>query len=193
MQLESSPRAAAEDGRQPKPRAPGVSVEPRLELPAPKPDGETMDQVVTLASPQGNAAIRRVVEEFFDAVTSESTSQLQEVFSDNCLARFPNRVVHSALAAWARRFGAGDYAAISPGLLYRHSDLEVYRAQDLEMLAGRRTLELQPEELDVVIVVPLQTRTARGKSLFGSELQMLLREQSGRLEIIEIFEDYVAR
>jgi hypothetical protein len=115
---------------------------------------------------------------------------LQTLLAEGSVVRFAGGESQSAFVSWVRRFGSSEYTTLRGAQLYRESEIEVYSSTDLEQLADRRQVTLRPNPQETLVVIPLQTQVSLGKPVFGTELELLLRDSELGLLITAFAEDY---
>jgi hypothetical protein len=170
-------------------KPPGVAVDPAPSLPAPADSAKTLDGLVVLTAPPDPRAARTVVREFFGAVVREAPEKLDELVSaeawvDSGSQRQPVR------AFWRARFSQLDYAVLADEVLFRESELQTYRPEDLGRLAGTRPTFVDAEGTDLVVHARIRTSWTGRTRLLGDELFFLLRPLGERYVIAEIIEDF---
>ena len=170
-------------------RAPGVPETRAVVLPAPTRTAESTAELVLLRSPTSTELAREVVRSFLRAAVNESAERLDLLltprsFIDTAAGRQPAR------SFWRSRLAAFDYTELRGQLLFRESDLETFRSDDLARLpAGRRIpLELSPDE--VAVRVPIRVSWAGRTRLFGDEIVFKLEPSAGKFAIAEMTEDF---
>lgn len=188
-QVEGEPSPGGPARRTP----PAIRVDPTLELPRAKLEGDTDESVLTLRAPQPDAFLTQLVADVFAAITAESNQDLGALLTSNSIARFPGDVVTSARASWSRRFTNSDFTSLHPTRIYRPRSLFIYRGNHLANVGNRHTIEVEARSTDFVVVVPIHGQSAAGKRLFGSEIQLLVRPDNGQLRVAEFYENYRAR
>jgi hypothetical protein len=172
-------------------RAPGVAVDPQTALPAPTHSASTDSGVAVLAAPRDLQRATALVDEFFRAITGESSESLDRLLStdayvESASGRQPLRI------AWRSRFTQFDYGTLRSAPLYRPSDLETYRGSDREALGPARRLPSQMQRDDVFVRVHLDVTHAAKTRLFADELGFLLRPRGSGYQIASISEDFQA-
>jgi hypothetical protein len=183
------PASAAQSAESAERRAPGVIEVRSEELPDPVYRGNSQDQLLVLRAPPGTRLARNTVREFLRAAVNEASEHLQALlapgaFVDTGSGRQPAR------SFWQIRLAQLDYTELRGELLFRDSDLQIFRAEDLPRLpAGRRIpLELSPDE--IAVRVPIRISWAGRTRLFGDELLFRLQPAGSGFEIAEISEDF---
>jgi hypothetical protein len=193
LALGCGPRAATFDTVSSLPEAPrkppGVAVDPAPSLPTTAVSAKTLEGLVVLSAPPDPRAARTVVREFFAAVVQEAPEKLDEIVSaeawvDSGSQRQPVR------AFWRARFSQLDYAALADEVLFRESELETYRPQDLGRLTGTRPTFVDAEGTDLVVHARVRASWTGRTRLLGDELFFLLRPLGERYVIAEIVEDF---
>jgi hypothetical protein len=169
-------------------RAPGVAVDPGLELPEPAPRGSTESFVTVLSTPHDLGHATGLVAAYFRAITLESGEALDLVLSseaslESSSGRFPAR------AAWRSRFAQFDYQSLRSASLYRDGDLETYRGSDQPTLGVQRRLpEMRAD--DVFVRVRLDVTQVQKTRLFADEIGFLMRPRGEGYQILTISEDF---
>lgn len=169
-------------------RAPGVAVDPELELPEAAPRGTTESFVTVLSAPRDLRHATSLVAAYFRAITLESGEALDLVLSseaslESSSGRFPAR------AAWRSRFAQFDYQSLRSASLYRDADLETYRGSDQPKLALQRRLpEMRAD--DVFVRVRLDVTQVQKTRLFADEIGFLMRPRGDSYQIVTISEDF---
>ena len=170
-------------------RAPGVTESRNFTPPDAVRQGNSEDQLLLLRAPAATALARDTVRDFLRAAVNEAPARLEllltpDAFVDTGAGRQPAR------SFWQTRMAQLDYTELRGQLLFRDSDVETFRAEDLNRLpAGRRVpLELRADE--VLVRVPIRVSWAGRTRLFGDELLFRLQPAGARFEIAEISEDF---
>ncbi len=172
-------------------RAPGVAVDPTLEPPPPSPEATTSEGLVVLKEPADPEAAREIVRAFFRAVTSASWDELQPLLNDEAWLQAGAMVGRQrAQSFWQMRLNRLDYGALAGTPIYRDSEMETYRADDLGRMRPPRALNVAVQGEDVVVRVPIVSPRAGKTRLFGDEILFVLRPNAGRYSIIEMAEDF---
>jgi len=171
------------------PGAPGVT-EPRAEvLPDPARSADAKDQLLLLRAPASPELARQVVRSFLRAAVNEAPERMDpllapQAFIDTNGGRQPAR------SFWRTRLAQLDYTELKGQLLFRESDLETFRAEDLTRLPAGRRIPLELGEDEVAIRVPIRVSWAGRARLFGDELVFRLQPTGSHFEIAEISEDF---
>jgi hypothetical protein len=170
-------------------RAPGVIETLALPLPEPARSGDSRDQLLVLRAPAVADAARKTVRDFFRAIVAGAPERFEPLFTaqafvDTTAGR------QSAVSFWHARITQLDYAALAGQLLFRETDLQTFRAQDLARLPASRRLPLELAEDEVALRVPIRISWAGRIRLFGDELVFRLQPVGDRFEIAEISEDF---
>jgi len=179
----NSPRSDAER------RVPGVPESRAPILPEPTRRADSEGELVLLRAPTSTEQAREVVRSFLRAAVNEAPDRMElllspRAFIDTAGGRQPARTF------WRSRLAAFDYTELRGELLFRESDLETFRSEDLARLpAGRRLpLELSPDE--VAVRVPIHVSWAGRTRLFGDEIVFKLEPSGGKFAIAEMSEDF---
>ncbi|HEY4106678.1 MAG TPA: hypothetical protein VGM44_22410, partial [Polyangiaceae bacterium] len=170
-------------------RAPGV-VEP-LAVVAPKParSGDSDNEILLLRAPSAPELARQVVREFLRAAVNEAPERMDLLFTPTAFVDTTSGH-QPARSFWRSRLSALDYTELRGELLYRDSDLETYRAEDLARLPTSRRIPVELGADEVAVRVPIRVSWAGRTRLFGDELVFLLDPAGSRFEISEILEDF---
>ncbi|HEX3850990.1 MAG TPA: hypothetical protein VHW01_08490 [Polyangiaceae bacterium] len=159
------------------------------ELPEPTRRGDSREQLLLLRTPASSELARDTVRDFLRAAVNEAPERMEplltrEAFVDTGAGRQPAR------SFWLTRMAQLDYTELKGQLLFRDTDLQTFRAEDVARLpAGRRiSLELAADEL--AVRVPIRVSWAGRTRLFGDELLFRLQPAGARFEIAEIAEDF---
>ena len=170
-------------------RAPGVAEVHSTELPEPVRSGNSRDQLLLLRAPAASELARGAVRDFLRATVSEASDRLDALLA-------PQAVVETgagrqpARSFWQSRFSQLDYTELKGQLLFRESDLETFRAEDLTRLPANRRLPMDLSGDEVAVRVPIHVSWAGRARLFGDELLFRLQPAGARYEIEEITEDF---
>ncbi|HTA91153.1 MAG TPA: hypothetical protein VK745_16315 [Polyangiaceae bacterium] len=184
-QFVTSSSVAADAKRRP----PGVA-EPRAPVsPEPTRSGDAQDELILLRAPAAPELARQVVRSFLRAAVNETPERLElllapQAFIDTSGGRQPAR------SFWRTRLSQLDYTELKGQLLFRDSDLETFRAEDLARLPAGRRIPLELGVDEVAVRVPIRVSWAGRTRLFGDELVFRLQPAGSRFEIAEISEDF---
>ena len=188
------PVAAEIDGGTRRPD--GVAIDPALELPNPQNRGGSNEGLVTLRAPLGPDVALGTVAALFKRIAREDLEALGPLFT---------REVHvingsgtsaqqnsAAGAWWEPRFKKFDYTRLAGELIYRESDVELYRGDDELIQAPAAVLRTADtlEETDVVVRVPILTSRVGADRLLGDEMILWLRRDGDRYKIYRVVEDF---
>lgn len=172
-------------------KPPGLALDRVTGLPPPRKSATADATLVVLEAPPDIAGARGVVSTFFRAVTSESLDDLSVLFDPRGRLWSGNASRRESLqAAWARRLNQLDYTVLDGELVYRESELELYRADEAAALQEARRLPLSPRNNEILIRVPVIAEAKSGSRLFGDEIVFLLRPKERGYKIGEIYEDF---
>jgi hypothetical protein len=172
-------------------RAAGVAVDPATELPPASPQADSEQSLVVLRAPPDPESAREMVREFFRAISRRSYSELEAlVRQDAWLQAGAMSGRQNARQFWRTRLSRLDYGALSGSTVYRDSELETYRAQDVPKLRPPRALGVSASGDDVVVRVPIASPRNGKTRLFGDEILFVLRPERGRYGIVEMAEDF---
>ncbi|HVJ19549.1 MAG TPA: hypothetical protein VM686_29215, partial [Polyangiaceae bacterium] len=126
----TAPQSSA-SAEPPERRAPGVAVDPQAALPAATPAAATEKGLVVLSSPPDPTRARDTVRRFFNAVAREAADDIDrlvgaDAWVETGAQRQPVR------GFWRARFAQLDYGELGREVVYRDSELETFRPDDLE-------------------------------------------------------------
>ena len=184
----AAPRAAS-SSEPPARRAPGVAVDPRAALPEANLASATEHGLVVLASPPDPTRARDTVRRFFNAVAREASDEIDRLVGPDAWVetgaqRQPVR------GFWRTRFAQLDYSELGREMVYRDSELETFRPEDLERMGSNRPSFLETRQGDLVVRAKVRLSWKGRSRLFGDELVFLLRPDGDRFLITEIAEDF---
>jgi hypothetical protein len=170
-------------------RAPGVVAPGPEVLPEPARSGDAQNQLLLLRAPAASELARQVVRSFLRAAVNEAPERMEalltpQAFIDSSGGRQPAR------SFWRTRLTQLDYTELKGQLLFRESDLETFRAEDLERLPAGRRIPLELTENEVAVRVPMRVASLGRTRFFGDELVFRLQPAGARFEIAEISEDF---
>lgn len=172
-------------------RPPAVAVDPSPQLPAPAKEASTQSRLVSLREPSDSRAALDVVTRFFDAALDGSLEELETLLHRDARLRAPRRGRRESIqSAWQHRFHALDYTVLRGQLVYRETDVEIYRAADVDALHPARLIALRPGEDEVVVRVPIASPSHGSTRFFGDEVVFLLRPTDQGYKIGEVYEDF---
>ncbi len=176
-------------------RPDGVAIDPASAPPRPADRADARDGVVTLRTPLGISLALDVVAQFFKRIVAEDGDALGELLTRDALAIHTGSGGHgqppNAGMWWEQRFRRLEYEKLAGEPVYRESELEIFRAEDV--LAAPRHPAIQPETLedqDVVIRVPILTARIAADRLLGDEIVIWLRRDGARFRIYRLLEDF---
>jgi len=170
-------------------RAPGVTQTRAEELPEPARRGDSREQLLLLRTPPSSELARDTVRDFLRAAVSEAPERMEplltrEAFVDTGAGRQPAR------SFWLTRMAQLDYTELKGQLLFRDTDLQTFRAEDVARLPAGRRISLELAEDELAVRVPIRISWAGRTRLFGDELLFRLQPAGTRFEIAEIAEDF---
>jgi hypothetical protein len=171
--------------------APGVAVDPAPELPAPLGSAYSENGIVVLRAPLPTDAAREVVREFFRAAVDEAPERLDQLVLEQAWIQTGAQASRQpARSFWRVRLTRLDYRSLAGQLLYRESEVETYRADDIARLSATRALPVTVGSEDVLVRVPLTGGRSGRIKLFAEEVLFVLRPQADGFKIAEIFEEF---
>lgn len=175
----------------------GVAVDPSTAPPAAKDTASTSDGLVTLRTPVGIEAALATIRTFFEAVVTEDADVLGSTLTRDALTSNPATMAGgpsgspNAALFWAHRFRRLDYAKLAGEVIYRETELEVYRAGDDLNLSPHPAVRLDALGAgDVVIRVPIATPRVGTDRLMGDEILVWLRRTGNEYKIYRLLEEF---
>jgi hypothetical protein len=170
-------------------RAPGVTEARTEPLPDPAWRGNSRDQLLLLRAPASSELARDTVRDFLRAAVNEAPERMEplltrEAFVDTGAGRQPAR------SFWLTRMAQLDYTELKGQLLFRDTDLQTFRAEDVARLPAGRRISLELADNELAVRVPIRVSWAGRTRLFGDELLFRLQPAGARFEIAEIAEDF---
>jgi hypothetical protein len=179
------------------PRKPdGVAIDPASATMGPR-DRATADEgVVTLRSPLGVDLATATIADFFSRVVVEDDDGLEALFTRDAIAVTGGSSggmgqTPGATLWWEQRFRKLDYGKMAGEVVFRESELEVYRAEDAVEAPPHRAIRTEMlNENDVIIRAPIVTPRSGQERLFGDEIVFWLRRDGDHFKIFRILEDF---
>jgi hypothetical protein len=172
-------------------RAPGVAVDPVSDLPAAGDSAGAQRGLVVLKTPRDVEAARAVVRRFFEAIVAGSAQGLDPLVSELAWVQLgPQGGRQRAREFWRSRLDQIDYQALAGEPLYRESELETYRPEDLSRLDASRHPPVEVQAGDVVVRARMATARLGRTRYFGDDIVFLLRPRGDNFEIVEMIEDF---
>jgi ketosteroid isomerase-like protein len=172
----------------------GVAIDLKSELPLARESGQTNEGILPLKEPPDVELSLDVVRAFFRAVAHEDMPSLRAILSsDASLGPVSGGTSPAAESQWERRFRKLDYNALGSGMIYRDSQVELYRFHDLDEVEGERPSRpavMSPG--DVLVRVPIEIRKIGNERLFGEEILFIVRRTDAGLRVKAILEDFQA-
>lgn len=179
------------------PRKPdGVAIDPASATMGPADRAGSEEGVVTLRSPLGVDLATAMITEFFSRVVAEDDDALAELFTRDAIAVTAGPSggmgqTPGALLWWEQRFRRLDYGKMAGEVLFRESELEVYRSEDVLDATPHRAIRTEAlNDNDVIIRAPVVTPRSGQSRLFGDEIVFWLRRDGDRFKIFRILEDF---
>lgn len=153
----------------------------------------------TLRTPLGVDVAVGTVALLFQRIVREDTDGLDQVFTRDAVAAVAQGATMGGGMSqtpsyslwWGNRFHKLDYTKLAGETIYRESELEVYRAEDLKTASAPASMRIDGMgETDVVIRVPIATARIGQDRLFGDELILWLRREGETYKIYRSLEDF---
>jgi hypothetical protein len=187
------------------PRRPdAIAVDLPTDPPATREQAVPSDSVVTLRTPLGVEAARTAVRSFFRAVAQEDLNALGALLGPQAMVQDVSPGpsgqagtgrTREALSFWGQRFRQHEYGLLASQVIYRDAEVETYRKDEVEALpaAVRQATAAALGGLgegDLVLRVPIVTRSVKSERLLGAELCFWLRRSTDRYVIIHLAEPF---
>lgn len=187
LRFDTAESAGQDDPR----RAPGVAVDPQPELPTVRAVAEVSDGLATLAAPPSTEVARHTVRRFFELVLRGDYPALEPLIDENAWFNGgPGGGRQRARSFWQARLTRIDYGSVSLPALYRETDVETYRAEDLAALRPARSLGTSVTGNDVLVRVPITAPRVGRTRVFGDEVVFVLRPVGTEFVVTELVEDF---
>jgi len=170
-------------------RAPGVAETRSAALPEPVRAGDSSDRLLLLRAPAAAELARSAVRNFMRATVSEAPERLDALLSAQAIVE-TGAGRQPARSYWRSRFSQLDYTELKGQLLFRDSDLQTFRAEDLTRLPPNRRIPLELLDDEIAVRVPIRVSWTGRTRLFGDELLFRLQPVGSAFEIVEINEDF---
>lgn len=179
------------------PRPAGVNLDLASPSPAAQTRAPSEEHVVALRTPLGEAAARRTIRAFFDAVLNENPSALSATILSNAMvhdlrprARTRQK---SVMKLWRHRFRKREYPKLRNRPLYRDSELMTYRSEHIAALPTairQAVVHKKPPPHTLILRVPLTTHTMDNERFFSKEMTFWLTPTDRRYFIYNIAEAF---
>ena len=172
-------------------RAPAVVLEPLARLPQPTTAGATGPGLAVLREPRNREAVREAVRRFFRAVVEEDWQALQNLIDPDAQVTVDARGTRwQALTFWRLRLRKLDYTKLSGHVVFQDSAIETYSSEDLSALDNSRTFPFVIEPQEVLVQVPIETRSVDGVKLLGEEISFLFAPVDPGYSIVQMIEPF---
>ncbi len=183
-----------EDG--PRLRRPdGVVIDPESAPPAPRDRAPAEDGMLTLRAPLGPEVAVATVRELFRRVVARSMENLAELFTVNAqpISGVPGGygIPDRASQWWLQRSGRLDYTKLAGEVLFRESDIEIFRAGG--PLDAPPHPAIRPEALDdtdIILRVTMLAGVSGTDRYFGDTIVFWLRRDGDTYKIYRQLEDF---
>lgn len=184
-----------EDGGARKRRPDGVVIDPESAPPPPRDRASAEDGMVTLRSPLGPEVAIETVRELFRRVVARNTDNLSELFTTNAqpLSAYPGGygVPDRAWDWWVQRMRRLDYSKLAGEVLFRESDIEIFRASDAIDAPPHPAIRTETlDESDVILRVTMLAGTNGTDRYFGDTIVFWLRRDGDSYKIYRQLEDF---
>lgn len=183
-----------EDGPRAARRPDGVVIDPESAPPPAKDRAAADDGLITLRSPLGPEVAIDTVRELFRRLVARNMDTLSELFTLNAqpISGIPGGygVPDKAWDWWSQRSKRLDYTKLAGEVLFRESDIEIFRA-DSEGTPPHPAI--RPEALDdtdVILRVTMLAGTNGLDRMFGDTIVFWLRRDGDTYKIYRQLEDF---
>lgn len=184
-----------EDGGRGQRRPDGVVIDPESSPPAARDRASAEDGMVTLRSPLGPEIAIETVRELFRRIVARNTDSLSELFTTNAqpLSGVPGGygVPERAWDWWLQRTRRLDYTKLAGEVLFRESDIEIFRAADALDAPPHPAIRTETlDESDVILRVTMLAGTNGTDRYFGDTIVFWLRRDGDSYKIYRQLEDF---
>lgn len=184
-----------EEGARGQRRPDGVVIDPESSPPAPHDRASAEDGMVTLRSPLGPEVAIETVRELFRRIVARNTDSLSELFTTNAtpLSGVPGGygVPDRAWDWWLQRTRRLDYTKLAGEVLFRESDIEIFRASDAVDSPPHPAIRTETiDESDVILRVTMLAGTNGTDRYFGDTIVFWLRRDGDSYKIYRQLEDF---
>jgi hypothetical protein len=186
----ASPRAKVGAPDKPPPRSPeGVVLEMATPMPPPS-EVATAEDVVVLAEPIPDDAVRELVFAFFDAIRRRDMDAIGSLVSEQAVT-LDGRGAHgnrdALLTMIFATLRAHDYSKIAPADIASADRLERFSLADLEALKKKKPEPMKP--LDVLVRIAMPAVRGTTDKLFEDYVLLLVRPEGGKLRVVTKIEE----
>jgi hypothetical protein len=178
-------------------RPDGVAIDPVSAPPPAQGRAEAADGLVTLRTPLGVDRAMLTVGDLFRKIVLEDAEGLERLFVGDAMAIIATAPgggpgqTQKAMPWWAARFRKLDYTKLAGEIVYRESELTIFRAEDTLESPPHQAIRTEAlDENDVVIRVPILTARVGADRLFGDEMILWLRRDGERFRIYRMLEEF---
>ncbi len=184
-----------EDGARGPRRPDGVVIDPESAPPAARDRAPAEDGMVTLRSPLGPEVAVETVRELFRRIVARNMESLSELFTTNAqpLTSVPGGygVPDKVWDWWLQRSRRLDYTKLSGEVLFRESDIEIFRASDAIESPPHPAIRTESiDESDVILRVTMLAGTNGTDRYFGDTIVFWLRRDGDTYKIYRQLEDF---
>lgn len=183
-----------EDG--PRLRRPdGVVIDPESAPPEPRDHASTDDGMLTLRAPLGPEVAVETVRELFRRVVAHSVDDLSELFTQGAQpisgAQGGYGIPDRAWDWWLQRSKRLDYTKLAGEVLFRESDIEIFRASDALDTPPHPAIRTDAlDDTDVILRVTMLAGTSGTDRYFGDTIVFWLRRDGDTYKIYRQLEDF---
>jgi hypothetical protein len=184
-----------EDGPRSPRRPDGVVIDPESAPPAARDRAIAEDGLVTLRSPLGPEVALETVRELFRRVVARNMEGLSELFTPNAqpINSVPGGygVPDKAWDWWSQRSKRLDYTKLSGEVLFRDSEIEIFRASDVLDAPPHPAIRTETlDDGDVILRVTMLAGTSGTDRYFGDTILFWLRRDGDTYKIYRQLEDF---
>jgi hypothetical protein len=176
-------------------RPDGVALDPTSAPPPAADRAAVEDGLVTLRTPLGIHLAVGAVAELFKRIVVEDSEGLGALLTRDALVLTGGNgsqgQAPKADLWWEQRFRRLDYGKLAGELVYRESEIEIYRASDVLEAPPHPAIQTDTlDDNDVLIRVPIITARIGADRLLGDEIIVWLRREGPRFKIYRLLEDF---
>lgn len=179
------------------PRKPdGVAIDPATATQPARAQGSTEDGFAALYAPLGVDLAMTQIKSFFGAVLAEDDDALNVLFTRDAVAvtggnNMGMGSTPNAILFWEQRFRKLDYGKIAGDVVYRESEISVYRAGNAIETPPHRAIRTETlNESDVIMLVPIVTARSGTERFFADEIVFWLRREGSSYKIFRVLEEF---
>lgn len=184
-----------EDGPRSPRRPDGVVIDPESAPPPARDRAVADDGMVTLRSPLGPEVALETVRELFRRIVARNMDNLSELFTQSAQPinsiQGGYGVPDKAWDWWSQRSKRLDYTKLSGEVLFRDSEIEIFRAADAIGAPPHPAIRTDAlDDGDVILRVTMLAGTSGTDRFFGDTILFWLRRDGDTYKIYRQLEDF---